>query len=210
MSRRPCRGRLGTIKTPSSQWRCLPGRWSKFGQLSRHYFAEISLNVTWNHNQPTNNQATYLLDFKTKAIMFIASVHLGGADRIWGRFGWGSGRRGWGREDGKETEEEEGREEGKGNKNGEKGREGEGKVFAPLQEGRRETREREGKLRGGRERGLPPPPPPLSTSLILVTIKFTGFGKKKTYLRCFQNQYSAFNTYPCPLRRMWLLRILIA
>ena len=30
----------------------------KTGQLSRHYIAEISLNVTLNHNQPTNHMMT--------------------------------------------------------------------------------------------------------------------------------------------------------
>ena len=31
----------------------------KTGQLSRHYIAEISLNVTWHHKQPTNNGYVY-------------------------------------------------------------------------------------------------------------------------------------------------------
>ena len=52
-SRCPCRGRLGTLKTPSCPWRWVPGSRSKFetGHLSRYYIAEISLNVTLNHNQ---------------------------------------------------------------------------------------------------------------------------------------------------------------
>ena len=53
-SRCPCRGRLGTLKTPSCPWRRVPGSRSKFGNwtsLSRHYIDEISLNVKLNHNQ---------------------------------------------------------------------------------------------------------------------------------------------------------------
>ena len=58
MSRCLCQGRLGTLKTPS--WRSCPWRWVpgsslnlETGQLSHHYTAEIWLNVTLNHNQPT-------------------------------------------------------------------------------------------------------------------------------------------------------------
>ena len=49
----PCRGRLGTLKTPSCPWRGCPaaGQNLETGHLSRHYMAEISLNVTLNHNQ---------------------------------------------------------------------------------------------------------------------------------------------------------------
>ena len=49
----PCRGRLGTLKTPSCPWRGCPaaGQNLETGHLSRHYIAEISLNVTLNHNQ---------------------------------------------------------------------------------------------------------------------------------------------------------------
>ena len=49
----PCRGRLGTIKTPSCPSRGCPaaGQNLETGHLSRHYIAEISLNVTLNHNQ---------------------------------------------------------------------------------------------------------------------------------------------------------------
>ena len=52
-SRCPCRGRLGTLKTPSCPWRGCPaaGQNLETGHLSRHYIAEISLNVTLNHNQ---------------------------------------------------------------------------------------------------------------------------------------------------------------
>ena len=55
-SRCPSRGRLGTLKTPSCQWRGCPaaGQNLETGLLSRHYIAEISLNVTLNNNQPTN------------------------------------------------------------------------------------------------------------------------------------------------------------
>ena len=52
-SRCPCRGRLGTLKTPSCPWHGCPaaGQNLETGHLSRHYIAEISLNVTLNHNQ---------------------------------------------------------------------------------------------------------------------------------------------------------------
>ena len=52
-SRCPCRGRLGTLKTPSCPWPGCPpaGQNLETGHLSRHYKAEISLNVTLNHNQ---------------------------------------------------------------------------------------------------------------------------------------------------------------
>ena len=52
-SRCPCRGRLGTLKTPSCPWRGCPaaGQNLETGHLSRHYIAEISLNATLNHNQ---------------------------------------------------------------------------------------------------------------------------------------------------------------
>ena len=52
-SRCPCWGRLGTLKTPSCPWRgCLAaGQNLETGHLSRHYIAEITLNVTLNHNQ---------------------------------------------------------------------------------------------------------------------------------------------------------------
>ena len=47
-SRCPCRGRLDTLKTPSCPWRGCPaaGQNLETGHLSRHYIAEISLNVT--------------------------------------------------------------------------------------------------------------------------------------------------------------------
>ena len=43
----------GTLKTPSCPWRGCPaaGQNLETGHLSRHYIAEISLNVTLNHNQ---------------------------------------------------------------------------------------------------------------------------------------------------------------
>ena len=52
-SRCPCRGRLGTLNTPSCPWRGCPAAGQKLetGHLSCHYIAEISLNVTLNHNQ---------------------------------------------------------------------------------------------------------------------------------------------------------------
>ena len=52
-SRCPCRGGLGTLKTPSCPWRGCPaaGQNVETGHLSRHNTAEISLNVTLNHNQ---------------------------------------------------------------------------------------------------------------------------------------------------------------
>ena len=53
-SRCPCRGRLGTLKTPSCPWRWVPGSNLETGHPPRHSIAEISLNVTLNHNQPTN------------------------------------------------------------------------------------------------------------------------------------------------------------
>ena len=54
-SRCPCWGRLGTLKTPSCPWRKCPaaGQNLETGHLSRHYIAEISLNVTLNHKQQT-------------------------------------------------------------------------------------------------------------------------------------------------------------
>ena len=49
----PCRGRLGTLKTPSCPWRGCPAASQNLetGHLSRHFIAEISLNVTLNHKQ---------------------------------------------------------------------------------------------------------------------------------------------------------------
>ena len=57
-SRCPCRGRPGTLKTPSCPWRGCPaaGQTLETGHLSRHYIAEISLNVTLNHNQQQQQQ----------------------------------------------------------------------------------------------------------------------------------------------------------
>ena len=61
-SRCPCRGSLSTLKTPSCPWRgCLAaGQNLETGHLSRHYIAEISLNVTLNHNQHTHNSLSHL------------------------------------------------------------------------------------------------------------------------------------------------------
>ena len=49
----PVSGMLATLKTPSCHGvRCpAAGQNLETGQLSRHYIAEISLNVTLNHNQ---------------------------------------------------------------------------------------------------------------------------------------------------------------
>ena len=57
-SRRPCRGRPGTLKTPSSPWLGYPvaGQNLENGHLSRHYIAGISLNVTLNHIQQQHKQ----------------------------------------------------------------------------------------------------------------------------------------------------------
>ena len=57
----PCRGRLGTLKTPSCPWRGCPaaGQNLETGHLSRHYIAEISLNVTLNHNQLNSTLAKW-------------------------------------------------------------------------------------------------------------------------------------------------------
>ena len=61
-SRCPCRGRLGTLKTPSCPWRGCPaaGQNLETGHLSRHYIVEISLNVTLNHNQQQRQQSCVL------------------------------------------------------------------------------------------------------------------------------------------------------
>ena len=57
-SRCPCQGRLGTLKTPSCPWRGCPaaGQNLETGHLSRHYIAEISVYVTFNHNQQQQQQ----------------------------------------------------------------------------------------------------------------------------------------------------------
>ena len=61
-SRCPCRGRLGTLKTPSCPWRGCPaaGQNLETGHLSRHYIAEISLNVTLNHNQQQQQHTIFM------------------------------------------------------------------------------------------------------------------------------------------------------
>ena len=58
-----CRGRLGTLKTPSCPWRGCPaaGQNLEAGHLSRHYVAEISLNVTLNHNHQQSTTTTLTL-----------------------------------------------------------------------------------------------------------------------------------------------------
>ena len=52
-SRCPCRARLSTLKTPNCPWRGCPaaGQNLETWHLSRHFIAEISLNVTLNHKQ---------------------------------------------------------------------------------------------------------------------------------------------------------------
>ena len=55
-SRRPCRGRLGTLKTPSCQCRWVPGSRLKFGNwttVPSLYSCNIA-ECEVNHNQPTN------------------------------------------------------------------------------------------------------------------------------------------------------------
>ena len=56
------RGRLGTLKTPSCSWRGCPaaGQNLETGHLSRHYIAEISLNVTLNHKQHQHHKRVEL------------------------------------------------------------------------------------------------------------------------------------------------------
>ena len=58
----PCRGRLGTLKTPSCPWRGCPaaGQNLETGHLSLHYKAEISLNVTLNHKTTTTTIKWYM------------------------------------------------------------------------------------------------------------------------------------------------------
>ena len=56
-SQRPCLGRLGKLKTPSCQWRRVPGSRSKFG-----YWTTVPSLYSWNiaecevKTQPTNQQ----------------------------------------------------------------------------------------------------------------------------------------------------------
>ena len=81
-SRCPCRGRLGTLKTPSCPWRGCPaaGQNLETGHLSRHYIAEISLNVTLNHHQqqqqikPNEIHVTFCYENVNKAAR-VKSVH---------------------------------------------------------------------------------------------------------------------------------------
>ena len=69
-SRCPCWGRLGTLNTPSCPWRGCPaaGQNLETGHLSRHYIAEISLNVTLNHNQQQQQQQALLILCDTASI----------------------------------------------------------------------------------------------------------------------------------------------
>ena len=62
----PCRGRFGTLKTPSCPWRGCPaaGQNLETGHLSRHYIAEISLNVTLNHNQQQQQLCPFTQSWK--------------------------------------------------------------------------------------------------------------------------------------------------
>ena len=64
-SRCPCRGRLGTLKTTSCPWRGCPaaGQNLETGHLSRHYIAEVSLNVALNHNQQQQLYACSFLGY---------------------------------------------------------------------------------------------------------------------------------------------------
>ena len=59
------------LKTPSCPWRGCPaaGQNLDTGHLSRHYIAEISLNVTLNHNQQ-QQLSVCLLSTLTFAITF--------------------------------------------------------------------------------------------------------------------------------------------
>ena len=59
-SRCPSRGRPGTLKTPSYLWfwYTAAGLYLETGHLSSHYIAEILLNMTLSHNQPTNQHFT--------------------------------------------------------------------------------------------------------------------------------------------------------
>ena len=54
------------------------------GQLSRHYIAEISLNVTLNHNQPTNSciSCAYMFESSVGLLALKLAVNLGKYKRI--------------------------------------------------------------------------------------------------------------------------------
>ena len=76
-SRCPCRGRLGMLKTPSCPCRGCPaaGQNLETGHVSRHYIAEISLNVTLNHKQQHNSMTLgKLLDNNTPLFIFISKI----------------------------------------------------------------------------------------------------------------------------------------
>ena len=62
-----CRGRLSTLKTPSCPWRGCPaaGQNLETGHLSRHYIAEISLNVTLNRESTTTTTTSYQFNQST-------------------------------------------------------------------------------------------------------------------------------------------------
>ena len=72
-SRWPCRGRRGTPKTPSCPWRGCPaaGQNLETGHLSRHYIAEISLNVTLNHKQQQQQQKSVLNTFGSTVVSIL-------------------------------------------------------------------------------------------------------------------------------------------
>ena len=79
-SRCPCRGRLGTLKTPSCPWRGRPaaGQNLETGHLSRHYIAEISLNVTLNYNQQQQQQKTlFLICHMSNIYLYLGSMYKG-------------------------------------------------------------------------------------------------------------------------------------
>ena len=77
-SRCSCRGRLGTLKTTSCPWHWVPGSRSKVGtgQLYRHCIAVISLYVTLNLNQPTNQPNAPHNNIKFRMICNSTDVNL--------------------------------------------------------------------------------------------------------------------------------------
>ena len=70
-SRCPCRGRLGTLKTPSCPWRGCPaaGQNLETGHLSRHYIAEISLNQHQHQRERMNS-----IDFWRLHVMVMMGI----------------------------------------------------------------------------------------------------------------------------------------
>ena len=61
-----CLGKLRTIKKPSCQWRgcTTAGQIWTLDDYVRHYEAEISANMTINHNTSKPNQTLTCLDFR--------------------------------------------------------------------------------------------------------------------------------------------------